>query len=284
MNKEETVLSFLPEDGRKAAKRAMEKSQKTGAVLSEVRLRTARTASLTLYLGGRSENVCFPFFPTEQEMRRIFAAICGGSVYAYEESIREGYVTLGGGIRVGIGGRGVVRGGRIHTLSAVESLVFRLPHRVFGAADKLVSSFRARRRGVLLFAPPGGGKTTLLREFVREISRGEGALRTAVIDTRGELCAFESDSLADILSGYPKAAGAEIAVRTLSPEVLVMDEIGSSEIETLLSLSSLGVPIVASVHGKDAFEVAASDADKLLRRGVFPDLWDVCRNALAEAV
>jgi len=273
---QETVFRFLPSSYYGTVSETAKKELGGGAVLSEMRLRVEHLCSLTVYKNGLSRNVKLPFALSQGEMRDVFAKVCGGSVYAHEESIKEGYVTLRDGVRVGIGGKAVLRGGEITALCAVESLVFRIPHAVPHAADALLESFRKDESGILLFAPPGCGKTTLLREFAREISRGAKARRVAVIDTRGELCAFEKECLVDVLCGYPKSTGAEIALRTLSPEILLMDEIGAREVEALLMLSSLGVPVVASVHGKSAEELRNHAVGKLLRAGVFAWLWDVC--------
>ena len=123
--------------------------------------------------------------------------------------------------------------------------------------------------------PPGGGKTTALRGLVDVVSQ---KLRVAVVDTRGELYGFAEDALVDVLSGYPKAKGAEIAVRTLSPQVLVLDEIGAEEAQALVALSSLGVRVVASAHAKEARELLARESmRRLFSCGLFSSLWDVIR-------
>lgn len=268
---ERTVLSLLPEKVKNAALAAM---NKTSFTLSELHLRAGTCSSLALRKDGERKNLPLAVALTQGEMRDILSRVCDGSVYAFEESIREGFVTLRGGVRVGVGGRASLRGG-VTSLSGVESLCFRIPHAVKGCADALVSFFLEKRRGILLFAPPSGGKTTLLRELARELSRGEKALSCAVIDSRGELLGFEKECLIDRLSGYPKAKGAEIAVRTLSPELLIMDELGKEDREALLSLSSLGVPVIASVHGKTEGEVLSGALRPLFSEGIFPYLWNV---------
>ena len=273
---ESYVFSFLPPEARAIA---LAVRQGARGEISEVHLRADAYSSLTVRREAGEENLPLPFCLSEREMREILSLVCGGSVYAFEESIKEGYVTLPGGLRVGVGGRAVLHEGRAFTLSGARSLCFRIPHAVRGAADRLLSFFKQKGEGILLFAPPGGGKTTLLRELARELSRGTDARRCAVIDTRGEFCGFDGECLLDVLSGYPKALGAQIAVRTLSPELLIMDELGKEDVSALLSLSSLGVPVLASVHGKSAAEVKKSAVEPLLSRGVFSYLWDVRANA-----
>jgi len=276
---ERLVLSFLPESLKNITLRAIKNASGT---LSEIHLRADAFSSLALRTNGVTRNIALPIALSQGEIREILSCVCDGSVYAFEESIREGFVTLKGGVRVGVGGRASTRGG-VTSLSGVESLCFRIPHAVRGCADALVSFFKEKRCGILLFAPPSGGKTTLLRELARELSQGKDALRCAVIDSRGELLGFEKECLVDRLSGYPKGKGAEIAVRTLSPELLIMDELGKEDRDALLSLSSLGVPVIASVHGKTAGEVLSGALRPLFSEGIFPYLWDVKKGMPTEA-
>ena len=243
------------------------------AVLSEVRVRRGRRASLSLFAGGELSNLPLSYIATEEEVQNLLGRACGGSVYAFEEGIKEGYVSLPEGVRLGVCGRAVVRDGVIHTLSSVDSLVFRLPHKSVKGGAALSRFFLSCEGGILLFSPPGGGKTTALRGFVDRVSEEK---RVAVVDTRGELCGFSENALVDVLSGYPKAKGAEIAVRTLSPEVLVLDEIGAAEADALLSLSSLGVRVVASVHAESAAALLATEKLRaLFACRLFSSLWDV---------
>lgn len=269
------LFSLLPTAYAEEAKNTLRRAD---GHLSELRLRAGHLSSLSVRRGKGLSNLPLSFVLSEGELRSIFRRVCDGSLYAFEESIKEGYLSLANGVRVGVGGRAVLRGGQIASVASITTLCFRVPHRAPHAADRLLSFFKQKRGGILLFSPPGAGKTTLLREFAREVSRGQDACRCAVIDTRGEFFGFERECLLDLLSGYPKAEGAEIAVRTLSPEVLVMDEIGEKEARALLSLTALGVPVVASAHGKTPEEIRASLLLGLTER-VFDTLWSVEKNA-----
>ena len=148
-------------------------------------------------------------------------------------------------------------------VNEITSLVVRIPHRAKRVGERvceLLYEFE-RSRGVLVYSPPGVGKTTLLRGVISILSSGERPLRTAVVDTRGELTfsVGGNDLCIDVLSGYPRGIGIEIATRTLSAEVIVCDEIGDYvEAMALVSSHNCGVPLIASAH--------AGSVEELLRR------------------
>lgn len=143
---------------------------------------------------------------TSQQIRELFLQICGYSVYAHEEELRQGYVRLGEGCRVGVCGSAVMEGGVVRGLRDVTSLVFRIPRRRWGCADRLFTGGIPVEKGVLVAGPPSSGKTTFLRDIARSLSLGRFASgrRVAIVDERGELGGFDLGPCADILRGYPK--------------------------------------------------------------------------------
>ncbi len=231
--------------------------------LEELRLRADRYATLTV--GGR--NLPTRVLLSEEDLAAILVHLCGGSLYAYSDTIHRGYITLPGGVRVGIAGRAVCEEGRVIGVYDITALCIRLPHRharVGAPVCRLLRALAADGQGhtgALIYAPPGVGKTTLLRGVAATMASGERPLRTVVIDTRGEL-GFDTDGAdlcLDILRGYPRARGVEIATRTLAAELIVCDEIGDvEEAMALISAHHGGVPLVASAH--------AGRLDELLRR------------------
>ena len=266
----ETVLTVLPRAVREAVLRVAAGNVRFEARLSEIRLRADRVCSLTFDGRNYPLGVCV----SGPELQKLLQDCCRGSLYAHSESLRAGYLHFGG-CRVGVAGRAVMEGGAVVGMDAVSSLVFRIPHRIRGAADAAVKVFRELgcRAGILVYAPPGIGKTTLLVDFAMQISSGVGAKRVVLVDCRGELgeATRDKDTLIDVLSEYPKAEGIEIATRTLSPEVIVCDEIGGyEEAQSILSVQSCGVPLVASAHG-DGFLALRQRAPvrMLLECGVF---------------
>ena len=242
------------------------------ASVAEVRLRHGHCASLSVFCAGKLRNVPLSFLGDADSLKETFSRASGGSLYAFEEELKEGYFSLPHGVRVGVSGRVLRRGESICSLLSIDTLVFRLPSGN-PSADTLFSFYKKSAGGILLFAPPGGGKTSLLRAFAARAAKEE---RVAVVDTREELLFPETTLLLDRLVGYPKAKGAEIAVRTLSPELLILDEIGQSEAEGLCSLVCFGVRTVATVHGDDAATLRhAPSLAPVLRTGLFSYLWDI---------
>lgn len=200
---------------------------------------------------------------TKKEIGSLVFSLCGSSMYAHADTINRGYISLPHGIRVGVCGHAVTDGERITAVQGFSSLCIRIPSRYPGAGRTIADalSHYGRNCGVIVYSPPGIGKTTALREYCAS----ERDRRIAVIDTRCELGFAAADSpVCDILDGYPRSAGIECALRSLSPDVIVCDEIGSESDKTaLLKCAEAGVSVVCSAH--------ASDADGLMRKGVLAD-------------
>ncbi len=255
-------------------RRELDGLQKTRARLydeiSELRLRAERVSAITL------PDMNYPLLTrlTRADMEVMLSKFCRNSVYAYGETLREGYIRLQGGYRVGVAGQAVRERGEIVGVRDVSSFCIRIAHPIPGAGKVALDTFRALSgmRGILIYAPPGVGKTTLLRDLAESLAKGKDAIRVAVVDCRGELCACSSScGMIDVLEDYPKAQGIEIATRTLSPQAVICDEIGDyDEADSILAVQSSGVPLIASAHGDDLASLLARPAIRLLdRAGVF---------------
>ncbi|MBQ8331487.1 MAG: hypothetical protein IJX94_03190 [Clostridia bacterium] len=222
---------------------------RNGGRIEELRLRSGRRASLTV----EGENVFLNTVLSRAEMDETVSKLCEGSLYAHRDSIAVGYVTLAGGIRVGICGRAAIEGERIVGVYDVTGLNVRIPSRIRGLGKPICQLLRERKdgKGVLIYAPPGEGKTTLLRCVAAQMASGDFPLRVAVIDTRGELGVLPEDRelCLDLLTGYPRGLGIEIATRTMNAQLIVCDEIGETrEAEAILAAQNSGVPFLASAH------------------------------------
>lgn len=243
------VAELLPAD----VQWAIENSDVTA--VEEIRIKSGGR----VWVCGGERNIALNISVSADALGDILVRAAGGSLYSAEESIKKGYVFAGNGVRVGVCGEWTAGGVR-----NITSLAIRIPRRVkidTRGVRHLLDGF-GMSRGLLVFSPPLGGKTSFLREAIRELASGEKALRVVAVDTRGELeYSLDGGLCVDILSRYPKREGIEIASRTLGAQVVVCDEIGAGETEAICELHGGGVPLLASAH-------AASLSDLLSRRGI----------------
>lgn len=211
-----------------------------------------------------------PVFAEAKDIRHLLATISQSSLYALEEELRSGYVTIPGGHRVGLVGRAVLENGRVKTLKYITGFNFRLAKQVLGCATKLLPQL-LRQDGfphcTLIVSPPQAGKTTLLRDLTRSLSKGLAGLprgfKVVLIDERSELAAcyqgvptLDVGPRCDVLDACPKAEGMVMALRALSPEVLVTDEIGRREdAAAMMEALHSGVSVITSAHASDLCEL-----------------------------
>ena len=252
-----------------------EAEENLDGLCEEIRLRTDGLCSLTVS-GGQTLPLDVTL--TRDEMDDALEKICGGSLYAHGDTIKNGYVSLFGGIRAGVCGRAAIDNGRVIGISEISSICIRIPHVVRVDPTPVINLLceSSYTRGVLIYSPPGEGKTTLLRSVADELSRpsnNENGRRVAVVDSRGELelGLRSKNNLADVLTGYPKSLGIEIALRTLNANIIVCDEIGNEEeARSILDVSVGGAALVASAHASDIRSLLAKRSIRLLHdHGVF---------------
>ncbi len=254
--------------------------------ITELRLRAGKFLSAVIY--GREYFITFDGrlmnSPDEavsvspEEVRETFTAAFKGSVHAYPRELAQGWITAPGGSRVGFCGTAVCdpSGRELTSVRNISSVVIRLARQIPGCADRLYEqAFADGAASLIIASPPGGGKTTVLRELCRRL--GE-RYRVSIADERGELACMDSCTpqndiglRCDVLDGYPKSDAIVTAVRTLSPEIVVCDEIGSKEDLSALEYAvNSGVKLVCTCHAPDLESLKKRRAaGRLIKERVF---------------
>ena len=197
------------------------------------------------------------------DIQQIFRAVCENSVYAFAEDIRQGFVTIRGGHRVGISGRALTKDGVVESFRDISSLNIRIAREVIGSANYIIDQIHTPRgvANTLIVAPPMGGKTTVLRDIARQVS--DKGVKTAIADERGEIAALyrgvpqnNVGVQTDIIENAPRAEAALMLLRTMSPQLIVTDEISTErDAAAIMQCFGMGVAVVASTHGSSVEEV-----------------------------
>lgn len=225
-----------------------------------------------------------------EELEQLVEIASRASVHAVLEQIRRGYLTVAGGHRIGLCGTAVMEGGGIHALRSLSSANLRIARQVPGAARPVLGALcpGGRLESTLILAPPGQGKTTLLRDIIRRVSEGEGCLplRVAVADERGELAALyggrpqlDVGRRTDVAEGCPKAQGLMLLLRAMNPQVLAVDEITAPEdAAALRTAAGCGVTLLATAHGAGREDLTRRPLYRgLLEEGMFRRLVEITR-------
>ncbi len=211
---------------------------------------------------------------TEQELAETLSKLTNGSFYTCDEFVSMGFIPLPEGGRAGVCGKANQTDGKVHSFSEIFSINLRIHRFLPEVAKDLVSEFSKNGiKGTLVCSPPALGKTTFLKSAAYLISNGQGieCKRVGIADERCELSVglFES-GLLEIISGLPKSKAMTILTRTMSPELIICDEISADDVEPVLEAQNTGVPLIASAHCQTPSDLLRrGKMKKLLDNGVF---------------
>jgi len=211
----------------------------------------------------------------------IFNSLLNFSAYAYQEELANGYITIEGGHRVGICGRTVMENGRVKTIKEISSINIRRSREIIGVSDPIMGYLIKGRRGIyntIIISPPKCGKTTMLRDMIRNIS-GMG-YQVGVCDERSEISgmyngrpSYDLGPRTDVLDGCPKEKGMIMLIRSMSPDLIATDEIGKQEdCRAVEAAVCAGISLLTTIHGNSYEDVRNSSIGDLVAKGVFERL------------
>lgn len=276
--KREEILQVLPERLRRIVERAVTDWDE----LQEIHIRLGKSVAITTE--GRK---CLPAQNGQvvgrREFREMLEYISNYSLYAFEDEIKKGFLTIPGGHRIGVSGRVVAEENEVKNLRNISCINIRVAHEKKGCADAVMPYLF--EGGVflstLIVSPPGAGKTTLLRDIVRHLANGGqayGAKNVSVVDERSEIASCymgvpqnDVGIFCDVLDACPKSEGIRMMMRSMAPEVIAVDEIGTrAEYEALSEAITGGCALLATVHGDSIQHIREKPfLDRMLKEQMF---------------
>jgi len=248
--------------------------------VEELRLRVSRPVEVI----ANNQSTFLPYIVTEEDGSQILGKLSQFSIYTIEEELKKGYITIKGGHRVGLAGRVVTENGMVKMIRDISSYNFRIAKEKVGIASPFVKYlYDGRWKNTMLIGPPQAGKTTLLRDFARVVSQGDHVRgikpqKVGIVDERSEIAGsvkgvpqYTFGERIDVLDACPKAEGMMMLVRSMSPHIILVDEIGKKEdVDAILEAIFAGVQLIVTVHGYSLEEIRKRPSlQPLFQNGTF---------------
>lgn len=262
------ILRYFPNKIYQIFFNLFQENSKIAEELQEIRMRAERPIILKL----RERDLILQYNITKAEILQIVERLCENSIYAYKNQICEGFITVKGGHRIGLTGSCVIENGKIINVKHISSLNFRIAREVLNCSTRVLREVidieNKSIYNTILVAPPGRGKTTMLRDIIRRLSNGIDEINfkgktCGVVDERGEIAAMykgipqnDVGIRTDIIENVEKNQGIHMLIRTMAPEIIACDEIGSKEdVEAIHYALYSGVKGIFTMHGKNIEDI-----------------------------
>ncbi|PKG25689.1 stage III sporulation protein AA [Niallia nealsonii] len=273
-----SIYSFLP---KRIAEQVLTIPPNQREGIEEIRIRIDRP--LEVCINGKP--IFFPSTITREDADHLLNKISQYSVYTMEEELKRGYITIVGGHRVGLAGKVVLESSKVKAISEVASFNIRIAKEKIGIAESFIPFLHKQNRWfhTMIIGPPQTGKTTLLRDIARYISNGDKKYKktpskVGIVDERSEIAGsihgvpqMTFGPRVDVLDACPKAEGMMMMIRSMSPDVLIVDEVGRKEDgEAILEAVNAGVQLIMTTHGRTLEEIKNRPVLKpIIEMGIF---------------
>lgn len=262
------ILRYFPNKIYQIFLNLLQENPKVANELQEIRIRVDKPIILKL----REKDIILQYNILQTEILQIVERLCENSIYAYKNQICEGFITIKGGHRVGLTGSCVIENGKITNIKYISSLNIRIAREVKNCSTRILREIidieNKTIYNSIIVAPPGRGKTTILRDIIRRLSDGIEEINfrgktCGVVDERGEIAAMYKGApqndvgiRTDIIENVSKNKGIHMLIRTMSPEIIACDEIGSKEdVEAIHYALYSGVKGIFTMHGKNVEDI-----------------------------
>lgn len=216
------------------------------------------------------------YIPTKEDILNSIEIMSEYSIYAIENELKNGFISLEGGFRVGIVGKVILENEKIKTIKNISSINIRIAREKRGCSKEVLGYILNPLKSTIIISPPNCGKTTLLRDIIRNIS--DFKYNVSLIDERSEIASIHNGQASldvgirtDILDKCPKAEGIYILLRSMSPDVIALDELGGDkDVEAVEKISNCGIKIICTMHAKDIEDIKQKKSmQKLLDNKIF---------------